>query len=315
MKYNSNEAFIVATCDVMLVSPKVNVEPHEQRICLDAYCKDTPRWGLLQFMEWSQLKKGFIVDNSCKFKLTTKAMEYMTAEKDYWLKQGLKFDRMIEPEEGSDQKFRLTINEIQNSIGVCSPRINFNDTTWRIAASQINNKVVVTVCNTGNNSCKMTSKFELMPSDRSMQSVTKGKKNFNFNINGESYYAIELIDWKELIDPRKKFIRNETSFVIEVEFKAKHVKSVAKKRQANAKNSGGEMSASKKSRSNARDGSTVFSSCSLCFDELTGQPISSVKPCNHVFCTICVRGALRKKNKCPMCNGAVQSLISYATTE
>lgn len=298
LEYNSTDAFIVATCDVMLLSPKVNGKPHEANICLDAYCADNKVWGLCSFIEWNRLKNGFIADDKCKFKLMVKATELMTAAKDYWLKQGLKFERMVEHEDGSDRKFRLTINEFHNSIGVCSPKIKFNESFWRIVVIKKEGSMWVLICQTSGNTRLLTSKIKLMSSDPKVQTITnEGKEDTNFEAAG-CYGEWELITWDDLIDPRKKFIQNDTSFVIEVEFKAGRGKPASKKRRAGAEDSG-----------------PIFSSCPICFEDLNGQPITSVKPCSHMFCRTCATSALKKKKKCPTCNGDVSSVQSYIATE
>lgn len=298
LKYNSPDAFIVATCDVVLLSTKVNVKPHEMNICLDAYSADNPVWGLCSFIEWNQLKNGFIANNKCKFKLKVKATELMTAAKDYWLKQGLKFERMVEDEDGSDRKFRLTVNEFQNSIGVCSPKIKFNGSLWRIVVIRKDDHVWVLICQTSGNTRLLTSKIKLMSADPNVQPITnEGKEDTSFEAAG--YYGEwDLIHWNDLIDPQRKFIRNDTMFVIEVEFKAARDKSASKKRRAGAEDSG-----------------PVFSSCPICFEDLNGQPITSIKPCSHMFCKTCATSALRKKKKCPTCNGDVTGVQSYIATE
>lgn len=249
-KYNSTEAFIVATCDIMLLSPK-HREPYKANICLDAYCKDTKSWGLNPFIDWNTLKKDFTADNKCKLKIVIKATEIMTPAES-WLKQGLKFERMVELEEGSDRKFHLTIKrDIQDLIGVCSPKINFNGTVWRIAVKHTEGKIVVIVCNTGS-ACKMTHKIKLLSSAQNMRPITKEFKDFDFDSFG-AYNPCSLIDWIELINPRKKFIQDGTSFVVEVEFKAKQVKPAPKKRPASAKNSGAISSSRVKRRPGAKD--------------------------------------------------------------
>lgn len=292
-KHNSDKTHIDATFNAMLLSSKASVNSHQDRIYLDAFCTDNPCWGFDTFIAWKQLINpinGYIVDDHCKFQIRVKATKVLNADNN----DLLQFEDHGENGYGSQRKFRLTITNFQNTVGVCSPNINFDGSAWRVAVSEIAAKIVFTICKTGGeNSCCLTCKIKLVPSDPKIQPITKEIKDLEFPLVG-SYDKWELIDWDDLIDPRKKFIQDDDSFVIEVELKAKQGNSAPKKR-----------------RSNARESGAIFSSCPICSEDLKGQPISSVKPCNHMFCTGCVRRAPR----CPMCNGVVQSVLSYVATE
>lgn len=276
-EHNSDESHIDATFNAILTSSKVNVDPHQNRIYLDAFCTENPCWGLDKFITWTQLfdrTKGFIVDNHCKLKVRVNATKVLNAD-DNNLLHFVDFGKI---EDGYQRKFQLTMHNFQNTIGICSPNINFDGSQFRIAISQIETKIVITICKTGGeNSCYLTSEIRLVSFDPNIQPMKKETKNLDFSLVG-SYDKWDSIDWDDLIDPQKKFIQDD-SFVIEVKIKA-------------------EVGA-------------VFSSCLNCSEELKGQPISSVKPCNHMFCTACVRG----KRMCPKCNGVVRSLLSYIATE
>lgn len=278
-EHSSDKTHIDATFNAILTSSKANV--HQDKIYLDAFCTENPCWGLDKFITWTKLfdrTKGFIVDDHCQFVVKVKVTKVLNADDN----ELLHFVELGETEDGYQRKFRLTMFNFQNTIGVCSPNINFDGSQFRIAVSQIETKIVITICKTGGeNSCYLTSEIKLLSFDPNIQPIRKEIKNLDFSLVG-SYDKWDSIDWDDLIDPQKKFIQDD-SFVIEVKFKA-------------------ELGA-------------VFSSCLICSEDLKGQPISSIKPCNHMFCTACVRRRIRENNKCPKCNGEVRSLLSYVATE
>lgn len=282
LKQDSNDTLIVGTCDVILLSSKVNVKPHQENIYLDAFCAENSCWGLDSFITWSQLMNptnGYIVGDTCKFQIRVKATALLIAAENEWCK----FESNVKCEcEGcSHRKFRLTIRQFQNSIGVCSPKIYFNGSSWRLVVGRKEGKIMVTICKTGERPCLLTSTIKLISFDPNVQPITEETESQEFDSDG-SYGSWDLITWDELINPRKRFIQDD-SFVIEVELKAERGISVSKKR-----------------RTDHEDDEVSSLRCFKCRASLAGRPISSLL-CGDLMCTACATAVLRKENKCPIC--------------
>lgn len=280
---DSNDTLIVATCDVMLLSSKVNVKPHQENIYLDAFCAENSCWGLDSFIAWKELlnpNKGYIVGDSCRFQIRVKATALLIAAENEWCK----FESNVKCEcEGcSHRKFRLTIRQFQNSIGVCSPIIYFNGSSWRIVIGRKDGKIVVTICKTGDRPCLLTSTIKLISFDPKIQPIIDENEDQEFDSDG-SYGNSELITWDQLIDPRKKFIQDD-AFVIEMEFKS----------------GTRDKSAPKKRRTTHENDEAISLRCFKCKASLAGRPISSLL-CGDLMCTACATAALRKVSKCPIC--------------
>lgn len=279
---DSNDTLIVATSDVILLSSKVTVKSHQENIYLDAFCAENSCWGLDSFIAWAHLvnpNNGYIVGDSCEFQVRVKATALLIAAENEWCK----FDSNVKCEcEGcSHRKFRLTIRQFQNSIGVCSPIIYFNGSSWRIVVGRKGDQIVVTICKTGDRSCLLTSTIKLLSFDPNIQPIEKGTDDQEFDSDG-SYGNWDLITWDRLIDPRKKFIQDD-AFVIEMELKAGRGKSAPKKR-----------------RTEYADDDATSLRCFKCKESLAGCPISSLL-CGDLMCTACATDVLRKENKCPIC--------------
>lgn len=306
-KHNSNDTHIVANFDVMLVPSDQHVRPIHSNIELDAFSLDNSIWGIdpTDFILWNDLldkKKGFIDGNRCSFQVRVKATPLLNAAENEWLS----FNTIGGRENDSCRKFRLKMKKFQTSIGVCSPKIKFDRLFWRIVVFQKEGKLWFLICKTGGNTRNIKCEIKLLSSDLNGNPITI-EEDAEF-VDGACSTSWDLLSWDDLINPEKQLIRNDNSFVIEVELKAEQSKSAPKKRRAAVKQS---KPASKKRRTGTEDSGAGSVLCAMCFEDLSGQPISSVKPCNHLFCTDCVRRARR----CPMCNGVVQSLLSYIATE
>lgn len=177
------------------------------------------------------------------------------------------------------QKYRMTIYDFQNAIGVCSPKIEFNKSSWRIAVGERGDEIVVTICKTdGKNSCRLSSEIKLLSFNPNIVPINVQGEDQEFNSEG-TYRNLTLTTWAELINPRKNFIQND-SFVIEICVKAGLENSPSKKRRI----------------CNNEDSNSIVLKCSECNSDLHRHPISSFL-CGHIFCDACSQ----KVKKCRIC--------------
>lgn len=271
-----NEFLIVAAS---YLSMTTNQESYGKNIFLHGFTADNPYWGIDSFIEWDQLispNNGYVTGDSCKFKVKVEATPLLNAAENEWWK----FEITSKCESCLQQNFRMTIHQFQvNGIGVCSPKIDFLSSSWRIVVGQFNGKIAVKIVKTGNISCSLSFNIKLLSFDPKIKTIVNEFEEVEFNLEG-SFAYYDLIHWNELINPRKKFIQNN-SFVIEIAMKAVQANSTSKRR-----------------RTFKDDDTTdaVVLMCSACNRNLKGCPIASFS-CGHMFCNPCSL----KVTECPKC--------------
>ncbi|XP_055317518.1 peroxisome biogenesis factor 10-like [Sitodiplosis mosellana] len=98
-----------------------------------------------------------------------------------------------------------------------------------------------------------------------------------------NWYSI--ISWDELFKPERGFVvHNSIAFEVKIKVdKVEEATSTANKRRAPSPAEAESME------------------CSICFERMKGQDVSSTD-CGHLFCSKCIKNAVRSRGLCPSCN-------------
>lgn len=108
---------------------------------------------------------------------------------------------------------------------------------------------------------------------------------------GDSMFHRLLASCGDLFDPKNGFV-NDNSVVLEVKTqmeKLEELPSIAKKRRA-----ADPLEIVAK---------TIRLECPICLESIKDQDLSSTE-CGHLFCTECIKGAIRSHKRCPSCNSS-----------
>lgn len=214
----------------------------------------------------------------------------------------LKFERIHKCcDECSIGVFRLTVKNIDNFIGICSPEFTVNNLIWRISlgrcdkskisGSQSNQSLRLKLCNIATEeerewSCQTTieSKLESKLESAYHQMYSQWDREFNQYTH---IHGLTLLKWNDLTDPDNKYLENG-SFSLQVKIKVFDVKGAKTKPEL------------KRPICN-----NLEFECSICFESLLDRSVSSIS-CGHVFCHACC--SLLKV--CPTCNQKLQAFKS-----
>lgn len=96
-------------------------------------------------------------------------------------------------------------------------------------------------------------------------------------------HALDIISWKELMNPLNKFGEND-SFMLEIRMEILET---------------GEKWANEAKHNDNDAGKFI---CPICLDTLVGKSVSGPIRCMHIFCTACIHRCLRNQPRCPKCN-------------
>lgn len=219
-EHDSPETMIVATCDVVLIPADITSIPHKGNIHVNAFDAYNSRWGLDKFIEWNRMIdpiNGYMdpINDTCLFRIIVQATPVLNAHQNEFLT----LEELTIDEHG---KFRMTIHQLHNVIGVCSPTIYFDGSSWRIIIHRSNQRILIAICNTGTNPRRLSAEFQLLSSDPKIQSKTAEVEDHEFN-SVDSFGKRDLITWNEFIDHANNFLINDSSFVIEIKLKAGQV--------------------------------------------------------------------------------------------
>lgn len=280
-EHQSNNTYIIANCEINLLSWKPHVKAHCFKLHPHQYSLKYKYWGIPSFILWNQLidpEKGYVHDDKCKLKAKITA----TPVQDHSKKDWMEFETINSCDNCLQRKFRMKINKFSEFFGVASPAIIFDDVSFNIEVFRYQNALFIRMYKRGPNTCSASCSFKLISFGANIEPLKVEYKNQKFNANAN--YQI-LAEWEQLIDPLKNFIQND-SFVIEANMIAELDKPNAKRRKTCEANE------------------FVLLSCPICFENLKDRPISMIISCGHTFCTACGTDALQKSRKCPTCHAA-----------
>lgn len=302
---------INASCAVKLESTKFGQKPVRGYIGSAAYHQNHLKWGKSGFISWQQLidsKKGYVKNNECKLEIIVKSSQRQDLTKD----ECLKFERVHNCDNCSKGVFRLTVKNIDNLFGVCTPEFAINNFKWRISLGEYDRSKIsgrrqnkslrlklhnVAPAEEQEWSCQTTIKCKLATANPNAESVVLNDSGREFN-ESTHIHGLTLLKWGDLTDPGKKYLKNG-SFALEVKIKVTDVK--------------GEQTKPKLERlpSNNNNNNHLEFACAICFENLADRSVSSFS-CGHMFCSECCTAFLAKATSkvCPTCHQELQAFKS-----
>lgn len=190
-------------------------------------------------------------------------------------------------EDGSNTKFRLTVTNIDCLMAVQSPIFMLQNTLWHLTINKYPTGrlaiILESMAKSVDFSCKVTVLAKLMKVGMPVEEIQTRHMKYLHRL------TVLLVQWDDLLNPRNGFIKNN-SIVIEVELNAEKPRSIdSRKRRATTTSSTAKL---------------LKLQCGICFDVFGSQPISFT-PCGHMFCSACIRRAIKDRKKCPSCNSRV----------
>lgn len=279
----SDKWAIVGKAWIKLLSSDVNKEPLEANIGPVVFNAKNTVWTYDSFVNWGEIMKpenSYVTDDSCMFEMKIQA----SMVQDTSIDELMKFEMLRKCCDNSTVgKFRLTINKLQESYGICSPEIILNGEPWRILVVKGRHlELFIRGMNANADVDKeqlsvATIQIKLKSFDPAVAPVCKLLKDFNFD-HSLCEYSSKLISWKELIKREKKFISNG-SFVLEVEVKFNHPED---------------------SQNNKID-----LVCPICLGNMKNNSMSTTR-CGHLFCLPCIEQSLEINPICPSCKKATK---------
>lgn len=187
-------------------------------------------------------------------------------------------------------KVRFTIHDASSLIAVSSTTFDFSNLSWKLVVSgagyRPNDRVKfgsMLWCVSKNTTAKWSRDIQGSTSflTENNQSCTgSGKKIMKFSDQCPRKYFTDSILWSDLIDPCKKYIRNDY-IVLEVELKV----------QRTDNNLGGNRQLA---------APTTELPCTICFESMVGRSIVNTD-CGHMFCKICITAWIIQRPSCPLC--------------
>lgn len=128
---------LVATITVKLLSSDENEE--KQIFGPDVFDSKHQECGIDSFILWTDLVKpenGYVINDECKFKIKIKTSPMQDVSTDKWMK----LQTLRQCCDGSSYgSYRLIINKLNESFGICSPEIQLSGMTFRVIAVKKNN--------------------------------------------------------------------------------------------------------------------------------------------------------------------------------
>lgn len=280
-RHKSNKSIIIAESEINLLGWKSNSIPICQNLQPKLFTSRTIQWRARPFISWNQLmnpENGYVMDDKCRFEIRIKATPLL----DVTTGDCVKIEMINSCGNCSQQKFRMKINKFHEFTGIGSHEIVFKDLSFHVGAYRSANKLCFDIQKYGFNGCSVSLTLKLISNDANIKPIEQKIMEQFGGVDFRCTKLHQLATWKELTDPAKKFIENN-SFVIEVDLKIETDESKAKKCRTCSDGNG-----------------AVFLECPICFENLKSVPVSSF-PCGHLYCTECAKGALQKEGKCPEC--------------
>lgn len=281
IKKNANVSTVLAYFKAKLFS-KRSVVPRVFSLSPSPYNCMKKKWGNAYCIPWKELmdpEKGYLRDNSCKIsiKITASPLQKRGVNSCMIDFVPIKTFR----DDSLEGEFRMKINHVHQFSGICSPEFTLGNFQWHFLISKYRNShekfLRVELFNSSESSCNISLKCKLISNNPDIEDVVDELKNYRLN---RSYdYSFDMISWKELCNPEKNFIQ-DNSFVIEVKFEIIESKE-SLKQEANEENE------------------DVKFKCVNCSGNLVGQSTFALA-CGHILCKACAQRAQHNK-LCPKC--------------
>lgn len=188
-------------------------------------------------------------------------------------------------ERGFQTTLRLTVTNIANVHGVRSRQFNLCLTVFKDQKSKLG---AYLFRSGGSNDvpCKMTATAKLLSSTKGELSIAKTQ---SIKLKMWGVLVINnLVLWQELMNPENGFVK-QNYIIMEVKVQIDNPK-------RDAPNDAMVASAKRQKLE-----------CAVCFEDFHGQNISTT-PCGHLFCSECIKNAIKHRQICPTCKTPVRSI-------
>ncbi|XP_031632842.1 uncharacterized protein LOC116346777, partial [Contarinia nasturtii] len=190
--------------------------------------------------------------------------------------------------EQSSTKLRLIVESVSKLGNVYSPEVILRGIRFKIQTRKEDEHFAVYLWAVEDdmdmNWCwEVFYSFKLLSFNNKVEPIDCKTTSDIFRYGCPSWGYGRLIKWSEFIDPKKRFVRNDTA-IIEIEFTVKPPKPLWE---------------CKKDTTYTKTVRTL--ECSICFENFCEREVCATK-CGHLFCTECITRSIEDRQKCPMCN-------------
>lgn len=193
--------------------------------------------------------------------------------------------------EQTSTKLRVIVENVSKLGNSYSPEVIVRGIRWKIQTRKEDDHFAVYLWAVEDdmdmNWCwEVEYSFKLLSFNSKIEPVDCKTTSDVFRWGTPSWGYGKLIKFTEFMDPRKRYVRNDTA-ILEVKFAVKAPKPLW------------ECETSPTKIASALE-------CSICFETFCGREISATK-CGHLFCSQCINRSIEDRQKCPMCNATADS--------
>lgn len=233
--------------------------------------------GISEFVPWDELleaKNQYIYENEVTFEIKI-------------LANPLNCAKSMQMEQIST-KLRVIVENISKLGNAYSPEVMVRGIRWKIQTKKEEEFFAVYLWaveeDMDMNWCwEVEYSFKLLSFNSKIEPIDCKSTSDVFRWGTPSWGYGKLIKWSELVDPKRRFVRNDTA-IVEVKFTVKSPKPLWECDKVVTK-------------------TNSALECSICFENFCGREIVATK-CGHLFCSPCITRSIEDREKCPMCNAA-----------
>lgn len=294
---NSTQWSYAAQISVKLLSFDPLKEAKEYRCEPHIFCNMLPATIEQYLIGWDELfdiEKSFVKDDTIQLDIKIEVADPSGEQRST-----IKFEPLDKCcDDGFVAVFKLTVNNIDALMAVKTPVFVMRNVPWTLDIYKSrSNHLKLGLSNSATTSTStivcsvriMSKLISLQPNGNSKE-TDRTRKYHSRNYTSE---MAELASWKDLFDPQNGFVNNNSA-VIEVKIqmdKPEGLRSIAKKRQA--------------TDPLETDAKIIRLECAICMNDFKDQNASSTE-CGHIFCTECIEGVIRSRERCPTCNSPAE---------
>lgn len=187
-------------------------------------------------------------------------------------------------------KVRFTVHDASTLLAACSSEFDFCNLSWQLVVAGAGYRPIdrtkfgsMLWCVSKNTTAQWSRDIEGSTSfltENNQSCIGSAKKMMKFNSKSPRKYFTDSILWNDLINPSKKYIRNDY-IVLEVELKV----------PPGTVSSGGNLTLAPP---------TTELPCTICFESMVGRSIVTTR-CGHMFCKTCITTWIVHRPSCPLC--------------
>lgn len=272
----------LASSTVKLLSEKDPIEKVTEPDIFDNSDLGSGR-GIIPWSDLMDASKGYITENNA----INLQMSIKVNDPNDNQASKLQFENLDKCcDEGGLTTYRLTITNIENLMAVKSPQFVLRNMPWQLTVFQNHLRHLAIRLESNEKSegftCDVIFTMNLKSSVNSIELIeVKQFKSYTFHS-----IAWSDLPWNELLNPENGFVEND-QIVIEIEIKANKPVDVdqnTRKRKA------------KSIQSKAKSAKVM---CTVCSKPIGSRQNTSFTPCGHLFCTPCIRNAIKRNRVCP----------------